>query len=65
MGKLSRDITIEMGNMSKISTQVSTADGRVDVEEKEIQEFIFDLWDKITKEGHARGKKFIDEEGDI
>ncbi len=58
-GKLVRDITVELGNQLTI---IKNKDDAKNVEVKDIQEFLFDLWDKVTDEGHNRKKVFIDEE---
>ena len=62
-GKLVRDITVEYGNQD-IKKIVRSKEDIGDVEEKEIQEHIFDIWDKVTLEGKKRGKMFIDEDID-
>ena len=62
-GKLVRDITVEYGNQD-IKKIVRSKEDIGDVEEKEIQEHIFDIWDKTTAEGKKRGKIFIDEDID-
>jgi len=59
-GKLHRDITLELGNQTEMKIIRSKSDA-ADIDVKEVQEYIFDLWDKITEEGHKRGKKFIDD----
>lgn len=58
-GKLVRDITVEVGNQLTI---VRAKEDAKQVQEQDIQNFLFDLWDKITDEGHKRKKVFIDEE---
>ena len=60
-GKLVRDITLELGNQTAMKLIRNKADA-ADIEEREVQEYIFDLWDKITNEGKKRGKTFIDED---
>ena len=35
-----------------------------DVTQKEIHQYLFDLWDNITIEGKKRGKKFIDDDSE-
>ena len=62
-GKLVRDITVEYGNQD-IKKIVRSKEDIGDVEEKVIQEHIFDIWDKTTAEGKKRGKLFIDEDID-
>ena len=62
-GKIARDMTIEFGNQHTIKILKNKADVG-NIEEKEIQVFAFDMWDKITDEGHKRGKVFIDENND-
>ena len=62
-GKLVRDITVECGNQD-IKKIIRSKEDIGDVEEKEIQEHIFDIWDKTTAEGKKRGKIFIDEDID-
>ena len=59
-GKLIRDITIELGNQNMMRMIKDKSDV-ANIDEKEIQIFLFDLWDKITDEGKKRGKHWIDE----
>ena len=59
--KLIRDITVEYGNQDTKKI-IRSKEDIGDVEEKDVVEHLFDLWDKSTKEGHKRGKVFIDED---
>jgi hypothetical protein len=60
-GKLVRDITVEYGNQD-IKKVIKDKSDIGNFEEKEIQQHIFDIWDKVTAEGKKRGKVFIDED---
>ena len=62
-GKLVRDITLELGNMERVILMKSK-DDLGDVTQKEIHQYLFDLWDNITIEGKKRGKKFIDDDSE-
>lgn len=60
-GKLFRDITVEYGNQQtrKIIRDKSDIGN---IKETDISTEVFDVWDRLTEEGHKRGKVFIDED---
>lgn len=60
-GKLSRDVTVE--NMNQDTRQIIRDKNDIaNVKNADVAIQVFDVWDRLTEEGHKRGKVFIDED---
>jgi hypothetical protein len=59
-GKLIRDVTVENSNQDTRQI-IKDKQDIANVKNADVATQVFDIWDRLTEEGHKRGKVFIDE----